>query len=171
MYLLGERWPSHFFPSYSQDGQSRISGNVFISHADRERCFLTLQTPHATVHSSEVADAWFAWHSMPVRIRTRWLDLRSNHLSIYSSPTCTMTPWHDCGGVGWCTPEQNLKWCISHNRFLLSGERGREQRGGDGAQQEALQWLPILDQSRARKEKALLNPERNLPCPNESDFS
>ena len=26
---------------------------------------LTLQTPHATVHSSLVAEAWFAWHSMP----------------------------------------------------------------------------------------------------------
>lgn len=25
---------------------------------------LTLQTPHATVHSSLVAEAWFAWHSM-----------------------------------------------------------------------------------------------------------
>lgn len=31
--------------------------------------FLTLQTPHATVHSSEVADAWLAWHSMPVEIK------------------------------------------------------------------------------------------------------
>lgn len=30
---------------------------------------LTLQTPHATVHSSEVADAWLAWHSMPVKIK------------------------------------------------------------------------------------------------------
>jgi hypothetical protein len=27
---------------------------------------LTLHTPQATVHSSFVADAWFAWHSMPV---------------------------------------------------------------------------------------------------------
>lgn len=25
---------------------------------------LTLQMPHATVHSSLVAEAWFAWHSM-----------------------------------------------------------------------------------------------------------
>ena len=24
-----------------------------------------LQTPHATVHSSVVADCWLAWHSMP----------------------------------------------------------------------------------------------------------
>lgn len=29
----------------------------------------TLQIPQATVHSSLVADAWFAWHSMPVRER------------------------------------------------------------------------------------------------------
>ena len=28
-------------------------------------CMLTLQTPQATVHSSEVADAWLAWHSIP----------------------------------------------------------------------------------------------------------
>lgn len=28
---------------------------------------LTLQTPHATVHSSLVADAWFAWHSIPIK--------------------------------------------------------------------------------------------------------
>ena len=26
-----------------------------------------MQMPHATVHSSDVADAWFAWHSMPKR--------------------------------------------------------------------------------------------------------
>jgi hypothetical protein len=26
---------------------------------------LTLQIPQATVHSSLVAEAWFAWHSMP----------------------------------------------------------------------------------------------------------
>lgn len=26
---------------------------------------LTLQTPQATVHSSEVAEAWLAWHSIP----------------------------------------------------------------------------------------------------------
>lgn len=33
------------------------------------KVFLTLQTPHATVHSSEVADAWLAWHSMPVKTK------------------------------------------------------------------------------------------------------
>jgi hypothetical protein len=26
----------------------------------------TLQIPQATVHSSLVAEAWFAWHSMPI---------------------------------------------------------------------------------------------------------
>ena len=31
---------------------------------------LTLHTPHATVHSSLVADAWLAWHSMPAHIHT-----------------------------------------------------------------------------------------------------
>jgi hypothetical protein len=29
-----------------------------------KQLLLTLQTPQATVHSSLVADAWFAWHSM-----------------------------------------------------------------------------------------------------------
>lgn len=28
----------------------------------------TLHTPHATVHSSLVADAWLAWHSIPIQI-------------------------------------------------------------------------------------------------------
>lgn len=35
------------------------------------RASLTLQTPHATVHSSDVADAWFAWHSMPVKTKIK----------------------------------------------------------------------------------------------------
>lgn len=29
---------------------------------------LTLQTPQATVHSSDVAEAWLAWHSIPDEI-------------------------------------------------------------------------------------------------------
>jgi hypothetical protein len=35
----------------------------------------TLQMPHATVHSSLVAEAWLAWHSMPtiVSVRPRYL--------------------------------------------------------------------------------------------------
>lgn len=33
---------------------------------------LTLQTPQATVHSSDVADAWLAWHSIP---EGRWTGL------------------------------------------------------------------------------------------------
>ena len=28
-------------------------------------CLLTLQMPQATVHSSLVAEAWLAWHSIP----------------------------------------------------------------------------------------------------------
>ncbi len=34
---------------------------------------LTLQTPQATVHSSDVADAWLAWHSIP---EGRWTGLK-----------------------------------------------------------------------------------------------
>ena len=30
--------------------------------------------PHATVHSSLVALAWFAWHSMPASERTYQID-------------------------------------------------------------------------------------------------
>ena len=54
---------------------------MFTSHAGRKRYCLTLQTPHATVHSSEVADAWLAWHSMPAGTRATWsLAPTSNHL-------------------------------------------------------------------------------------------
>jgi hypothetical protein len=36
-----------------------------VSHAlGTARHVLTLQMPQATVHSSLVAEAWFAWHSM-----------------------------------------------------------------------------------------------------------
>ena len=31
-----------------------------------------LHTPHATVHSSLVADAWFAWHSIPKKNRSNY---------------------------------------------------------------------------------------------------
>jgi hypothetical protein len=40
--------------------QSALSNN-------EEAGSLTLQIPHATVHSSLVAEAWFAWHSIPSR--------------------------------------------------------------------------------------------------------
>lgn len=30
----------------------------------------TLQTPQATVHSSDVAEAWLAWHSIPEETHT-----------------------------------------------------------------------------------------------------
>lgn len=33
------------------------------------RTHRTLQIPQATVHSSLVAEAWFAWHSMPKELR------------------------------------------------------------------------------------------------------
>lgn len=38
-------------------GTGMLFESVSIQH--------TLQMPHATVHSSLVADAWLAWHSMP----------------------------------------------------------------------------------------------------------
>lgn len=42
----------------------------------------TLQIPQATVHSSLVAEAWFAWHSMPIvsRIHQRviWREGRTS---------------------------------------------------------------------------------------------
>lgn len=38
---------------------------TLINHVDKFRTkILTLQTPHATVHSSLVAEAWLAWHSI-----------------------------------------------------------------------------------------------------------
>ena len=41
-----------------------------------------LHTPHATVHSSLVADAWFAWHSMPAGQHTVTVYM-------YSTVSCT----------------------------------------------------------------------------------
>lgn len=32
---------------------------------------LTLQIPHATVHSSVVDEPWLAWHSIPVSVSLR----------------------------------------------------------------------------------------------------
>ena len=37
----------------------------FILQNKTKTTVLTLQTPHATVHSSLVAEAWLAWHSIP----------------------------------------------------------------------------------------------------------
>lgn len=34
---------------------------------------LTLQIPHATVHSSVVDEPWLAWHSIPVSVSLGWL--------------------------------------------------------------------------------------------------
>jgi hypothetical protein len=42
----------------------RVSSRVAKGGQPRQRS-PTLQIPQATVHSSLVADAWFAWHSMP----------------------------------------------------------------------------------------------------------
>jgi hypothetical protein len=39
--------------------------NVSAAQAKVFQMKLTLQIPQATVHSSLVADAWLAWHSMP----------------------------------------------------------------------------------------------------------
>lgn len=44
------------------------------------RIELTLQIPHATVHSSLVADAWFAWHSMPTARSVRQEDIVGHHI-------------------------------------------------------------------------------------------
>lgn len=57
-------------------------GNSITTHELHcKTVFLTLQTPHATVHSSEVADAWFAWHSMPVKtkIKHRYTGVEEVH--------------------------------------------------------------------------------------------
>ena len=37
------------------------------------------QTHHATVHSSLVAEAWCAWHSMPARRRRGLVKIRPTH--------------------------------------------------------------------------------------------
>lgn len=42
-----------------------------------ENVLLTLQTPQATVHSSDVAEAWLAWHSIPL-----WNQNSRGHVSL-----------------------------------------------------------------------------------------
>jgi hypothetical protein len=47
----------------------------------------TLQIPHATVHSSLVADAWFAWHSMPeAEVVSKRLGLPSIYAGTHIGP-------------------------------------------------------------------------------------
>lgn len=50
----------------SGNGMRAERQNEPINHRDKVnlKLTLTLQTPQATVHSSEDAEAWFAWHSM-----------------------------------------------------------------------------------------------------------
>ena len=43
---------------------------------------LTLHTPQATVHSSLVADAWFAWHSIPTGKQEGWVKPLSHILTV-----------------------------------------------------------------------------------------
>lgn len=51
----------------SHDITFAITTHCLESEREKGRDSLTLHTPHATVHSSLVADAWLAWHSMPAR--------------------------------------------------------------------------------------------------------
>lgn len=60
--ILDDSWASGI---YNESGKHAV---IISSTSMLERCCLyplTLQTPQATVHSSEVADAWLAWHSIP----------------------------------------------------------------------------------------------------------
>lgn len=57
------------------------------------RNLLTLQTPQATVHSSEVAEVWFAWHSIPA-----WKQQQNTfmkYLKIYEGGTSFFL-WDRC---------------------------------------------------------------------------
>ena len=141
------------------------------SHAGRKRYCLTLQTPHATVHSSEVADAWLAWHSMPVGTKaTRSLAPRATTFDLQWLYPHVRT-WQGRGWWWWPQREQNLKWLISHNCFLMNVERGDEQRRQSWLNgtlcKEFLPWF----KNRATQQRALSKSQRDLTCPNDSDSS
>lgn len=60
----------------------------------------TLQTPQATVHSSDVAEAWLAWHSIPEETHTSVLQppRPPNHTAEMRCMTisvCELTEIHD----------------------------------------------------------------------------
>lgn len=50
--------------------EGMLSGQVSLGIL-KYRSSLTLQIPQATVHSSLVAEAWLAWHSMPIFVSIR----------------------------------------------------------------------------------------------------
>ena len=52
----------------------RVYFSLSIVLIETDNTLLTLQTPQATVHSSLVADAWFAWHSIPIKITINQLQ-------------------------------------------------------------------------------------------------
>lgn len=75
--------------------------------------FLTLQTPHATVHSSEVADAWFAWHSMPVKTKIKHIYAEVE--DVHATPTARFL--HNSKGGG---EKSSLFCCIHYIRSVES---------------------------------------------------
>jgi hypothetical protein len=54
------------FFQYSQTELYNLTDQDVWKKYKRKEVWLTLQTPQATVHSSDVAEAWLAWHSMPM---------------------------------------------------------------------------------------------------------
>lgn len=64
---------------------------------------LTLQTPQATVHSSLVADAWFAWHSMHKSMMwLRQIAQLSTTISVYKHKAkWTKLVWQFNNITGW----------------------------------------------------------------------
>lgn len=66
----------------------RKRGNITARELSNQRVSLTLQTPHATVHSSEVADAWFAWHSMPVETKIKHIN--TGEKDVHATPTTSI---------------------------------------------------------------------------------
>lgn len=62
--------------------ERRCKWTIALENGQLPKCKPTLQIPHAALHSSLVAETWFAWQSMPLWQWSRWIEHR---LSFYSS--------------------------------------------------------------------------------------
>lgn len=77
----------------------------YIQNSEVQKCSeklensvsLTLHTPQATVHSSDVAEAWLAWHSIPVNTQHGAASNRKQELNeIWTTGSVWGTIQHHC---------------------------------------------------------------------------
>ena len=122
---------------YFWNSQSLLSSGqtcLVLSHLEMQwKWKAWLHMPHATVHSSEVADAWFAWHSMQRSMM--WLRQMAQ-LSTTMSHAQSATAFHFFTSNLFETkkgmktrhfstyPGKHVWFCTNSPLFLLAGARG-----------------------------------------------